>query len=128
MERVIKFRGKTSLWGKWMYGDYYRTVEYDWENPAFNEELHNVGGTTIDPDTLGQYTGATDIDGTEIYEGDIVRVPNGQTCQVVWERYGFKLYDRQYPDRQVSYGFDGCKVVGNIHESYKYGEWAENIL
>ena len=66
--RTIKFRGRRTN-GDWMYGIFI-PEEYSWwgvpsiANKNFRYEVQE--------DTIGQYTGYNDSDGTEVYEGDIL--------------------------------------------------------
>ena len=70
MERQIKFRGKRADNGEWVQGYFVEDgFYYIWSHNEDDFLTQHL----IDPDTLGQFTGLTDCNGKEIYEGDIVK-------------------------------------------------------
>ena len=137
--RPIKFRGKRADNGKWVYGDSIKHTD----NPSHGhsiEEIIYIGSKVpnarkcgamkwkpIVPATIGQFTGLTDCNGKEIYEGDIL-VYGGQHKHIVEFKhgmFGYTLMDGWF----LGYGsnpnftfnpLDKSKeheVIGNIYDN-----------
>lgn len=79
--REILFRGKRKKDGKWIYG---YLVKHD-EFVIVDKSLGSIGcGAQVIPETIGEFTGLVDKDGTKIFEDDIVRTIYGRLCVVHW--------------------------------------------
>lgn len=125
--REIFFRGKRLDNGEWVYGSYVLSL---------NGERHYIGNMfevyEVDPTTVGQYTGLTDIMGANIFEGDIVRFRHGgEFAGGIYHRnyavefvntyatYGLRLRNKSifFPFKQSTANMHDVVVIGNIHDN-----------
>ena len=70
---------------------------------------------------LIQSTGLTDQNGTEIFEGDVVRIADSVNAWIIWNEENASFATRGVISRDDSEHLFGapscCEVIGNIHEN-----------
>ena len=118
--REIKFRGKRHN-GEWVYGSLVYSNNIDTAIHYEIDEVRRFDWCYVDSDTIGQFTGLTDKNGKEIYEGDILEV-EGMYAKVVWnkEKASFEyeyLHPTQIANTFYEFNMPYLSIVGNIHDN-----------
>ena len=119
--REILFRGKRTDNGEWVYGNLVRGCD---EKYAYIVEFGNKemcsNYVNVNPDTVGQYTGLKDKNGTKIFEGDIGR-RRDDIFLIDWseEKAAFVMvfYDYMCEILYLEEMWDDAEVIGNIHDN-----------
>ena len=123
--REILFRGKRIDNGDWIEGN------YEWYHKPKKHIISNpyTGETKgVIPETVGQYTGITDKNGTKIFEGDIVKTKefgkdngndvnfnNFDIFEVIYSSASFKLNNSRRLFNMIK--GQGFEVIGNIYDA-----------
>lgn len=114
--REYLFRGKTMANGKWSEGTLLVTKQGCCITPDATVYV------AVDPETVGQYTGLTDKNGTKIFEGDIVKYGDTVHNVVFEQRNGTAYFGLVYSTLEtLSFGYyqdlKQIEVIGNIYDN-----------
>lgn len=112
--REILFRGKGNKKyndGVWYYGAPVQSGDGDWQICT------DCSKRTVVAETIGQYTGLTDNNGTKIFEGDILEANNGHIGWVMFRNGGFVKCCYCHPKSFNIFWRDNETVVGNIYDN-----------
>lgn len=117
--RKIKFRGKRLSTREWVYGSLIQWKDGTMTIITENKEDHSE--FYVNPDTVGQYTGLKDRSGQDVYEGDLLRTPEGNIMIAEWVGSGIvtrcltPTYDGMMNTNR--HAFPVSEKIGNIHDN-----------
>lgn len=132
--REHKYRGINNF-GEWVYGSYvcpkniHHAIYFEVGEGSYKE----IDWQTVDPKTVGQFTGLKDPNGKDIYEGDILRYTESGYQQPTIRDHGVVSFsDGQWiatwSDGDVSelYDTEIDQIIGNIHQNPELLKEAQN--
>jgi uncharacterized phage protein (TIGR01671 family) len=104
----IKFKAKRLDNSEWVEGYFYKECgnTYIIEDRQDDSMLNRNHPYKVDPSTVCQYTGMTDCEGNEIWEGDIVRDNYDLLCID-------NLYEVVYIEEEGEFAFKSLDKVDN---------------
>lgn len=120
MAREIKFRAWLPSWEEMDYAHEKSDVEWSWRDNKFVLEIYHDDGfcwgmQEFENVKIMQYTGLTDKNGKEIYEGDVIKYES------VYGDIGTKKVDFEEGMFCVSHlalaQLSSIEILGNIYEN-----------
>ena len=116
--RQIKFRAQDIASNKWLYGD----LRHHKDDVCIFEQ-GGTKGEQVKRDTVGQFTGLRDINGKDIYEGDILDVNYADEESYLEVRFVRGVFaflwdgdlDDEFPCNAPTH--EWAKVIGNIYDN-----------
>lgn len=116
--RTIRFRAQEIASNKWLYGD----LRHHKDDVCIFEQ-GGTKGEQVKRETIGQFTSLRDINGKDIYEGDILEVDYADEESYLEVRFVRGVFaflwngdlDDEFPCNAPTH--EWARVVGNIYDN-----------
>ena len=114
--REILFRGKKAYNSKWIEGYFYSGQNNDSYIIIHSKGYPSAKFIRVLPETVGQYTGLCDKNEKKIFEGDIIKISNGEIYTVVFEAGAFTTGIFSSGLFLGEWEMAHVEVIGNIYD------------
>lgn len=119
MEREVLFRGLRTDGKGWVYGSFVKEMYNSYIVECVDQTRYALSNISVLPESVGQYTGLTDKNGTKIFEGDWIKSAPGYTSVVEFKDGSFiSKYSHPEDGEELiltDLNIEGVEIVGNIH-------------
>lgn len=124
--REIKFRGQKKNIGEWVEGGIYEENETFYIRRKTDFPNNVYFSYAVETETVGQFTGLKDINGKEIYEGDVCKIYFNYCSDkigVVYFENGCFYVDDKHPSGNLPLKSfregenNTLEVIGNIYDN-----------
>lgn len=113
--REIKFKGIDNANDEWVYGslvkvdeDYYILEDGETQAHEYNK---------VEEDSIGEYTGLKDMNGKDIYEGDVLEFEKGKFIYLDYDTKNKKLIIVNLTGAKDNIFTNFAEIIGNFSEN-----------